>query len=580
MTHAAGGRPERESARAIPGVGTQRAASWRQADSPQMKGKTVTQAATLILRNARIATQNPDRPWATALAVVGDRIVWVGDDAEARAWYGPGVKEIDGAGRLVLPGFCDSHQHLLIGARALGCLALDDAASLDDLQARLRGYAAANPDREWLVGRGWMYRLFAPGQAIDRRILDAVVPDRPVFLSAFDGHTGWANTVALERAGILHGADTGNPFSTVVLDGAGMATGELREGPAMDVVRRLIPPVSAAEQDDLLRRALRELAALGITSVHNMDGDADQLALYARFAAAGELSLRILLPLSLTPGVDPAQIDAWAELAAQHQGPLVRAGAVKLFMDGVVESKTALLLAPYADGSGDCGIANYDQAEFTALVTRADARGLQVFVHAIGDAAVRRTLDSYAAAQRANGRRDARHRVEHVELIDPADVGRFAELGVIASFQPIHVGFGLDEANTWRRLSGPTRWPLGFAWRTLTDSGAHIALGSDWPVAAPDPLRGIATALQRVKLDLSGPESSFPDQRLTLDELIRGYTSGAAYAAHREGEVGRLAPDYLADFVALDGDIFTLPSEAIAQTRVALTVMGGTVVHG
>ncbi len=535
---------------------------------------------TLLLRNARIATQNPAQPWATALAVVDDRIVWVGADAEASAWCGPRTQEIDGAGRLVLPGFCDSHLHVLIGARSLGRLQLDEATSLDDLQARLRAYADANPDREWIVGRGWMYRLFAPGVAIDRRMLDAVVPDRPVFLSAFDGHTGWANTVALEQAGVLHGAATGNPFSTVVLDATGKATGELREGPAMDFVRRLIPPLSAVEQDDLLRRALRELAALGITSIHNMDGDADQLALYARFAAAGELSLRLLLPLSITPGMDPAQIDAWAELAAQHQGPVLRAGAVKLFMDGVVEAKTALLLAPYADGSDDLGIANYDQAEFTTLVTRADARNLQVFVHAIGDAAVQRTLDSFAAAQHANGRRDARHRVEHVELIDPVDVGRFAELGAIASFQPIHVGFGLDEENTWRRLSGPTRWPLGFAWRTLTDAGAQLALGSDWPVASPDPLRGIGTALQRTKLDLSGPESSFPDQRLTLGELISGYTTGAAYAAHREGELGRLAPGYLADFVLLEADIFTLPPEAIATTQVTLTVMGGQVVFG
>lgn len=536
--------------------------------------------ATLVLRNARIATQDPERPWATALAVAADRIVWVGDDADAAAWYGRETREIDAAGNVVLPGFCDSHLHLLIGARSLGRLQLDTAASLADLQARLHTYAAADPEREWIVGRGWMYRLFAPGQPIHRQILDAVVPDRPVFLSAFDGHTGWANTIALERAGILHGADTGNPFSSVVLDATGSATGELREGPAMDLVRRLIPPLSAAEQDDLLRRALRELAALGITSVHNMDGDAEQLALYERFLNAGELSLRLLLPLSLSPGIDPTQIAAWAERAARYQGPVLRAGAVKLFMDGVVESKTALLLAPYADDSGDLGLANYNQAEFNALVRHADAQGLQVFVHAIGDAAVRRTLDSFAAAQQANDRRDSRHRVEHVELIDRADLGRFAELGAIASFQPIHVGFGMDAENTWRRLSGPTRWPLGFAWRTLADAGAPICLGSDWPVASPDPLRGIAAALQRTKLDLSGPESTFPDQRLSLAELIHGYTVGAAYAAHREADLGRLAPGFLADFVLLEDDIFTLPADAIASTRVALTVMGGRVVHG
>jgi predicted amidohydrolase YtcJ len=534
--------------------------------------------ATLVIRNARIATQDPAQPWASAVAVVGERIVWVGDDADAVAWCASATQVLDAAGRLVLPGLCDSHIHLLVGARSLGRLALETASSLADLQARLRAYADANPAREWLVGRGWMYRLFAPGQAIQRELLDAVVPDRPVFLSAFDGHTGWANTVALERAGVLHGAETGNPFSTVVLDEAGLATGELREGPAMDFVRRLIPPFSPAEEAALLRQALGELAALGITSVHNMDGDTAQLALYNQFAAASELSLRVLLPLSLTPGIDPAQIDAWAAVAAQQQDDLVRAGAVKLFMDGVVESKTALLLAPYADGSGDLGVANYDQHEFNALVAHADAHGLQVFVHAIGDAAVQRTLDSFAHAQQVHGRRDARHRVEHVELIDAADVPRFAALGAIASLQPIHVGFGMDEQNTWRRLSGPTRWPLGFAWRTLHDAGAPLAFGSDWPVASPNPFLGIASALQRVKLDLSGPASSFPDQRLSLTELVHGYTAGAAYAAHQEHHLGQVKPGYLADLIVLEQDIFALEPAMIAEARVALTLLGGRVV--
>lgn len=534
-------------------------------------------AATLLLRNARIYTQDPARPWAEALAIVGDRVAWLGPDAEAAAWLGPQTRTVDGGGRLALPGLTDSHFHLLLGARGLGRLQLDDAASVAEVQAMLRDYAAAEPGRDWLVGRGWKYSLFAPGQAIHRTTLDAVTGERPALLTAFDGHTAWANTAALRRAGILAGADTGSAFNVVVMGDDGLASGELREG-AMDLVRRLIPPIGAAEQEALLGRALRELAALGLTGVHNMDGDEEQLALYRRLLERGELSLRVLLPLSVSPGTPPERIDAWTELARDYAGPTLRAGAAKLFIDGVIESKTALLLAPYNDGSADLGAANYEQEEFAELVARADARGLQVFVHAIGDGAVRRTLDAYAAAERRNGRRDARHRVEHVELIDPSDVARFVELGAIASMQPIHANFGLDEQNTWRRLSGPRRWAWGFAWRRLLDAGVRLAFGSDWPVAHPDPLRGIDVALNRIKLDFSGPDSAFPDQRVTLEEAIAGYTTWAAYAAHREAELGRLAPGYLADLVLLSHNLFELPREALREAKVDLTVAGGAVV--
>jgi predicted amidohydrolase YtcJ len=528
--------------------------------------------ATLLLRNARIATLDPARPRAEALAVVGDRIAWVGPDAEAGVWAGPGTRVVDAGGQLALPGLTDSHFHLLLGARTLGMLPLEGAADLAEVQTRLRGWAQANPG-DWILGRGWAYRLFAPGEPIHRRVLDEAVADWPVFLTAFDGHTAWANTAALRLAGILEGADTGTPFSTVVMGDDGLATGELREGEAMDLVRRLIPPLSDDQQLALLRSALENLAALGLTGVHNMDGDAWQLGIYRRLLERGELSLRVLLPLSLRPGSDPAEIDVWAELARSQSDPRLTAGAVKLFMDGVVESKTALLLVPYADGSGEVGAANYAQEEFDALVTRADARGLQVFVHAIGDGAVRRTLDGFAAARRANGPRDSRHRVEHVELIDPADVARFVELGAIASMQPIHANFGVDPQNTWRRLSGAGRWPWGFAWRRLLDAGVRLAFGSDWPVADPDPLKGIHVCLSRAPLD-----DGVPDQRVTLDEAVAGYTTWAAYACHREAELGRLAPGYLADITLLDRDLYDQTPEAVAETRAALTVVGGEVV--
>ncbi|WP_129675732.1 amidohydrolase [Candidatus Chloroploca sp. Khr17] len=529
--------------------------------------------ATLLVRNARIATLDPARPYAEAMAVVGERIAWLGSDADAATWHGPATKVLDAEGRRILPGLIDSHFHLLSGALSLGQLALEDAADLEEVQARLRTAATPLPPDAWLIGRGWKYRLFAGGETIHRHLLDAVVPDRPVFLTAFDGHTAWANTRALQMAGMLHGAETGSDFSTVVLDDAGFATGELRENEAMTLVSRLLPPVTDATRLALLRQALRQLAALGLTAIHNMDGDEHQVRLLQHLIANDELSLRVLLPLSLSPGDDPGRIKQWAATTGQLHGPYLRTSAVKLFMDGVVESKTALLLAPYADGSGDLGVANYSFEEFVHLASTADALGLQVFVHAIGDAAVRQTLDGFAAIQHTNGRRDARHRIEHVELLDPADAPRFAELGVIAAIQPIHANFGLDPQNTWRRMSGPTRWPWGFAWRRLRDAGAHLALGSDWPVADASPLKGIHVALNREPLD-----HGLPNQRLTLDEALAGYTTWAAYAGHRDDDLGQLTPGYLADFIILDRDPYSLPVEELATIKVILTIVGGKII--
>jgi predicted amidohydrolase YtcJ len=536
-----------------------------------------TLPTTLLLHNAKVYTGDPALPWAQAVAIAGDRVAWVGAEADAAAWRGPRTEVVDGGGRLLLPGLTDSHIHLLGGARALGDLALDDVATLPECLQRLRAYADANPGLPWIRGRGWRYSLFGRGEPIRRALLDAVVPDRPVYLTAFDGHTAWANTRALELAGILGGAEAG-ANSLVVQGDDGAATGELREAGAMAYVRALLPAPTPADDERLLRRALRELAALGVTGAHNMDGDAAQIALYQRLAERGELTLRVRCPMSFGPETPLGRLDEFAALGASLGGPWVRGGCVKLFADGVVESKTALLLAPYADGSGDLGAANYDEAHFQRAVARADALGQQVIVHAIGDAAVRMALDAFERAREGNGPRDSRHRVEHVELLDPADLHRFRALGVIASMQPAHANFGLDESNPWRRLAGPERWAWGFPWRALLDAGAPVAFGSDWPVASADPLLGMQVAQTRIKLDFSAADSPFPDQRPALHETVAAYTAGAAFAGFAEREQGRIAPGFLADMVLLSEDIFALPPERIASARAGLTIVGGRIV--
>jgi len=551
--------------------------------------------ASLVLRNARLYTQIRNDPWAEALAIYKDRIVWVGRDADAERWIGPETEVIDAGRRLALPGIIDSHFHLLRGARALYDLQLGDARSIEDVQTRLRAFAEAHPDREWLVGQGWQYSLFAPGSAPTRTLLDAVVPDRPVLLTAFDLHTAWANTVALERAGILRGAPAPLAFGAVVMGEDGLASGELREPPAMDLVRQLIPPLTRDQELDLLRQALRLCAGFGITSVHNMDGDAHSLSLYRELEARGEMTVRIYVPLLVEPGTRPEAIEDWAHDTRDlwfkpeknkflpYPAPFVRTGCVKFFADGVVETKTAWMLEPYADGSGERGQPNFDPRELDRLIVAADSLGLQCFVHTIGDAAVRATLDAYQHARRLNGPRDARHRLEHIEVIDPVDLTRLKRLRVVASMQPLHADFGADEKNPWRALVGPARWAWGFAWRTIMNAGVPLAFGSDWPVVTMNPFEGMRAGLIRQKLDLSDARSAFPDHRLTLSELIAGYTADGAFFEFQEREKGRLQSGMLADLVVLDTDLFALPeaelTQHIAETRSVLTIAGGRVAH-
>ncbi|BCX04239.1 MAG: amidohydrolase [Candidatus Roseilinea sp.] len=550
--------------------------------------------ASLVLRNARIYTQVRTDPWAEALAIIGDRIAWVGPDMEAADWVGPNTQVIDAGRRLVLPGLIDSHFHLLMGARALRDLQLDDARTVDEVQSRLRAFADAHPEREWLTGRGWQHSLFARGGRPDRTVLDAVVADRPVFLVASDGHSAWVNTAALQRAGIVHGPANPPAFGAVMMDDDGRATGELREA-AMDFVRDLIPPLAREEEDDLLRQALRTCAEYGITSVHNMDGDAQSLAIYRDFEARGELTLRIYVPLTIEPGMPEADIEAWvretqdinrATIEARAEPgpmPFVRTGCVKLFADGVIESKTAWMLEPYDDGSGECGRPNFAPDEFKRLITKADALKLQIFVHAIGDAAVRAALDAFELARKLNQPRDSRHRLEHIEVLDPVDLTRMKRRRVLASVQLLHAEFGSDPDNPWRRLVGPKRWAWGFPWRAILNAGVPMAFGSDWPVVTMNPFEGMRAALTRPKLDFSDARSYFPDHRLTLEELVAGYTLDGAFFEFQERDKGRIKPGMLADLAVLDTDLFNLPradlEAGIAGTRSALTVVGGRIVH-
>jgi predicted amidohydrolase YtcJ len=371
----------------------------------------------------------------------------------------------------------------------------------------------------------------------------------------------------------MHGYDCG-PNSEIVLGADGLANGELREPGAFDPLRALLPKPDAARKRALLKLGLAEAAQYGITSIHNMDGNMERLMLYQSSEQAGELTVRVYVPFDITPATERDQITEALAMRNVATGRLVRAGAVKFFMDGVVEGYTALLLDAYAEQPNRFGEANFTAEQFNELATEADRLGLQIFVHAIGDLAVRRTLDGFEAAQRINGKRDSRHRVEHIELIHADDLPRFAELGVLASMQPYHAPIPPDYGSVWCGRVGPQRWERSFAWRSILDAGVRMAFGSDWPVVSQNPLIGLGVAVNR-----GAWQPGMRSQAVTLAEALAAYTTGAAYAEFEERRKGMIRVGMLADLTLLDRDISAMPNTELNHTCVALTVCDGRIVY-
>jgi predicted amidohydrolase YtcJ len=436
------------------------------------------------------------------------------------------------------------------------------------LGEEVRAFAAANLNREWLVG----YQLIYFNPSLTRHDLDAIESERPLVLFAYDMHTAWANTRALEMGGILKGGPVG-PASEIVMSEDGFALGELRESGAYNHLTKLFPKLTAVEERILLGQGLKQATSLGITSVHNMDGDLEQISRYAALEDLGEMSLRVYIPYSITQKTTEAQLAEAVTMRDDFQSDMVRGGAVKFFMDGVIESYTALMLEDYVGQPGNTGEALYSSEHFSRMAVAADELGLQIFVHAIGDAAVRRTLDGYAAVIGQNGRRDSRHRLEHIELIATNDLPRLAELGVIASMQPLHAPDESQGSDVWPSRVGPERWPLSFAWQTIRNAGARLVFGSDWPVVSMNPFQGMAHAMGRVPW-LPGQ----PEQRQSLTKTLAAYTRDAAYAEFQENQKGQIRPGYLADMVLLSDNILNLTAEEIGEVRPFLTVCDGRIV--
>jgi predicted amidohydrolase YtcJ len=544
-------------------------------------------AADLVVRNGRIYTGDAARPWARALAVKDGRILTVGSDAEAAAHAGPATTVLDAGGRLVVPGFNDAHFHLPMGAQQLDAIDLLDAADLAEIQRRVREHGRQHPGEPWIRGRGWFYSALPGGRPPTRQDLDAVEAARPVYLEAYDGHSAWLNSKGLAQAGITRA--TPDPTGGVIVrDAAGEATGMLKEA-AVELAYAALPRPSRAEKLALLERALALLAQHGLTSVQNAHGTEEELELYAELERAGRLTARIYTALSAVAPADAMGARAFADtgelvrravaLKDRYRGPFVRAGAVKIVADGVIEANTAAMLEPYANVPASRGLPNYTPEALAALVQALDAAGLQIWTHAIGDGAVRATLDAYERAARANGARDRRFRIEHIETHQAADTARFAPLGVIASMQPMHANPTDNETVVWAGAIGPERASRAWAWGSLRRAGVRLAFGSDWPVVSMSPFLGLHVAVNRQTPEGIPPGGWLPEQRLSREEALAAYTTGAAYASFMETETGSLVAGKWADLAVLRDDLFALPPGRLSDNQVLLTVVGGRIVH-
>lgn len=545
--------------------------------------------ATLVFTNASVLTMDPEAPRATAVAVDGDRIAAVGTDAEIEALAGADTRRIDAGGRTLLPGFVESHVHLFMGGYNETVIRADQVSDLDGLRAAVRAYAAAHPELSLLVGQGGDYGILGQDRLLDRHVLDEICPDRPLMIMAYDFHTAWANTAALEAAGLLDGRELprGN---AVVMGTDGKATGELQEKLAMLPVLAVRnvggreslgmsgvePPVAPtgkerAEDRETLKVGLRHAARHGITTMHNMDGNRYMLEILREIEEEGALISRLRVPFHLTAEMDLSELDRASAMTRDFTGDALCSGFVKIFLDGVIASGTAAMLEPYANRPDHRGDLLFTREDFIAAAIEIDRRGMQIAIHAIGDAAVRLALDGYEAAAKANGPRDRRHRVEHVEMLHPDDLGRFAELGVVASMQPPHAPLREDETTVG---IGPDRAGMAYAWRTIADTGAVVSFSSDWPIVPVSPLAGIQAAMTRQNWVEGGP-----DQRLTLHEVLAAYTCNGAYVGFAEGLTGTLRPGMKADLTLLSGDIETTAIDRIGGMDVDLTVFDGRVTH-
>jgi predicted amidohydrolase YtcJ len=528
-------------------------------------------------------TQDPSSvPGADSFAASEGRLVWVGRAIDAPDDVRRAAERVDLAGRTVLPGFVDAHNHVRLGSDA-ECAQLGGADDLVEVGRRLQTWLTAHPDAAWVEGEGYTYAGLADGAHPTAAMLDALVPDRPCAVFSYDVHTLWLNTLAIEALGVTAAQQ---PFGTPDLDTSGGPTGFLTDfairGLSRDGMRALrdrgLPWASPDRQYQRLLGSLEHAVACGITTVVEPQNSPDDLALFTRARDEGRLGPRLVLAMFHPLGTTDEDRAEFAALAQLYDDDRIRVGPLKLYIDDVVEPHTAALHAPYANEPGHRGETYYPPSDFAGLVTRLDAEGFQLFVHATGDRGITTVLDAVAAAREANGPRDARHQVVHVECLCTEDVPRFAELGVVACMQPRHASPEIaGPGHAWADAIGPDRWHQAWPMRSLASAGAVLALSSDWNVAEMEPMIGLQAAVTRAPL--AGGAPWMPEEALSLAAAIEGYTLGSAWSVHTEHDRGSLSVGKLADFVVLDADPFTTEPGKLAAISVVETWVGGSCVY-
>jgi predicted amidohydrolase YtcJ len=525
--------------------------------------------ADRILINGRVWTGDRAKPTAAALAIREQKIVAVGTTAEIQKLKEKATDVVDLKGRFVYPGFADGHLHFMGGSLSLGTVNLEDAWTVEEIQKRITAFAKANPDAPWVVGRGWAYGAF-PGGMPHKKYLDAILSDRPVWMTGYDGHTGWANSLALSRAGITK-LSTDPPSGVIVKDEDGEPTGVLKEA-AQRLVRQQLPPVDDETKYRLLKKGLDLAASYGLTSVHNASFDEADLKVFDRVIAEGALKVRMYSALPMVKDPGPEVVDRYRELRDRYRTARFRFGAVKGFVDGVIEAKTAAVFEPYPGGG--TGLPNWTPEELNRTVALYDKLGFQIFLHAIGDRGIHMALDAYENAAKVNGPKDRRLRVEHIEAPRFEDIARFKALGVVASTQPLFMYPNKNHLEVYVPMLGPERAKRAMAFKTIDDSGAVQAFGSDWPVFSCEVLKGLHTAVTRETVEGTPAGGWNPEQRVGAEAALRHFTRDVAYAGFDEQIKGTLAVGKLADFVVLSDDILAGPERSL-KAKVLVTIMGG-----
>jgi predicted amidohydrolase YtcJ len=536
--------------------------------------------ADMVLFNGRIYTSNEQQPFVEAMAVSGNKIIATGTSADIKKFIAASSVQYDLKGRLVVPGFNDAHIHFLSGSLSLQTADLNNSKTPQEAVNTVLAFAKQHPAAKWVTGTGWQYTVFPDGKPT-KQMLDAVISDRPVYIRAYDGHSAWVNSKALELAGITKETQFSG-FGSIVKDVDGEPTGMLSES-AMQLVSKLLPPITKEEKLQAIEAGLKYAASLGITSVQNASGTIEEFELYRELLDKGKLTLRYAAAFSANSNTTTEDIQRFTVIKNKYSNnAMLKADAVKFMLDGVIESHTAVMMEDYSDAGENGKTANgtfaYPLPVYQRLTEAFDKAGFRMYTHAIGDRSVHEALNAYENAQQKNNSVNSRHRIEHIEQCKPADMQRFSKLHVLPSMQPIHADPGTIAV--WAKAVGEQRLPFSFAWKGMQQAKAFLVFGSDWPACINlNPIHGLHIAVNRQTPDGQPAGGWIPQQRISIREALNAYTYGGAYSSFEENYKGKLQPGYLADFAVMSKDLFSINPSLIHETKVLLTVVDGKEVY-